>query len=296
MTPNRERRRGFVIYSRAIWDEDYLPERIHWPRKFALMWLIQYAQFADRTKRGVHVPRGHFVASLRRLARQFNWSPPTVSRFLRELEASQTICKVAMTDGVTKGVTRAGTLYRFVNYELYQPSQKRSITDAVTLDEAESLTMDVTRRNKISRRTSGSDASISTLPSSSIEEVGAAPPATFPAATYDLLQKLWESLFGPVTPGFFRKLIKSCLLLDIRPAQLERAIRQFREECDAKGKTANLRWFIEDVRRLVREAEKSPLEELPPEVFGLTPEEHTKKIEEHYRRLDVDDKGWGTAA
>src|SRR4051812_5562345 len=102
MTPNRERRRGFVIYSRAIWDENYLPERVHWPRKFALMWLIQYAQFADRMKRGVHVPRGHFVASLRRLARQFNWSPPTVSRFLRELEASQTICKVAMTDGVTK--------------------------------------------------------------------------------------------------------------------------------------------------------------------------------------------------
>jgi hypothetical protein len=259
------------------------------------MWLIQYAQFTDRTKRGVHVPRGHFVASLRRLARQFNWSPPTASRFLRELEASQTICKVAMTDPVTKGVTPAGTLYRFINYELYQPARKARVTDGVTLDEPENVTAELTRRSKKPRKTNLSSVSTSTRSSSRSEELRTTAPATFPAATYDLLQKLWESLFGPVAAGFFRKQIKSCLLLDIRPAQLDRAIRQFREECDAKGKAASLRWFIEDVRRLVREAEKSPLEELPPEAFGLTPEEHATKIEEHCRRLEADDTRWGTA-
>ena len=88
MKSNREKRGGFVIYARKIWDDSYLPERKSWPRKFALMWLIQYAQFADRTKAGVHVPRGHFVASYRRLARQFHWSAPTVRRFLEDLEAS----------------------------------------------------------------------------------------------------------------------------------------------------------------------------------------------------------------
>jgi len=133
----------YVVFLRRIWTHRFADEALPWPRLLALMWLIQYAQFAERTKRfgghSIAVPTGHFVASVRRLARQFRWSNPKVMRFLDELVRDETVCTVR--------VTPAGTLYRFVNWELYQPGASAIVTSDVHSNVNADVHSDGTRRS-----------------------------------------------------------------------------------------------------------------------------------------------------
>lgn len=134
---------SYVVYLRRIWSHPYADENVPWPRILALMWLIQYAQFAERVKhyRGhrITVPAGHFVASVRMLATRFRWSNPKVLRFLDELVRDETLCTV--------GVTPAGTLYRFVNWELHQPASSGSVTVDVNSNVHADVHRDGTKRS-----------------------------------------------------------------------------------------------------------------------------------------------------
>lgn len=139
---------SYVVYLRRIWTHQYIEEPVSWPRLLALMWLIQYAHFSDGVKRyrghEINVPAGHFIASVRRLGKQFRWSNPKVLRFLDELVRDETLCTVS--------VTPAGTLYRFVNWGLHQPRTSAAVTADVHSHVNSDVNSDRTRRSNGKKR------------------------------------------------------------------------------------------------------------------------------------------------
>lgn len=117
------RRRGYVKHDRLMYDP--VEGDVLWrePRTFhrweAWADMIQFAAHGPVTCQSsgftVVVPRGHFLASVRLLAGRWGWSNGKVVRFLRWCEDDG---RLATANG-----TPIGTLYRLVNYDVYQSSE-----------------------------------------------------------------------------------------------------------------------------------------------------------------------------
>lgn len=112
--------KGHIKVARRTFDSD-----TWWlePRKLskweAWVDMIQLAQWAPRdvvtTKFGtIRLERGEFVASIRTLAKRWNWGVQSVRSFTQSAEF--------LTRVVAQRETQAGTVYLIVNYDRYQGS------------------------------------------------------------------------------------------------------------------------------------------------------------------------------
>lgn len=174
------------VFSDPLWRE---------PRVFsefeAWIDLIQLAAWKDTivTSRGVRaeVPRGHFLASVRLLAGRWQWGNGRVSRFLRRLQTDGRL-RLTSGTGVESGVstpngTGIGTVYRIVNYELYQRSGTPNGTQNGTATER--------RRNK---KNAVKQLSSTTKPSLA---ASAASGSETPNVTWlTPISQTWEQQFG----------------------------------------------------------------------------------------------------
>ena len=116
------RTNGFIVISRKINEWKYHD----YPNMFAL-WidLLLKANWKPAYFKGVLVPRGSFITSMRNLAQDNNLSVNTVRHMLKLLES----------DGeVTLQVTHLWTQVNIVNYSKYQDfrNQTDTVTDTVT--------------------------------------------------------------------------------------------------------------------------------------------------------------------
>jgi hypothetical protein len=105
----------FLLYRSLLEPDHHLAEGPVCPR-FAwvdLIGLATHVAFQKSVKMNlVQLQRGEFIASLRFLAKRWEWSKNRVARFLHVLEVRGQLRTVSETPG--------GTVYRVVNYDTYQ--------------------------------------------------------------------------------------------------------------------------------------------------------------------------------
>lgn len=105
---------GTVNISRALWDDDAFAAAPFSERE-AWIWMIAEASWKARTKRVgdyvVSLERGQLAASVRFMAKAFDWTPAKVQRYLKRLEKLSLIATKSDT-----GVT----VITLCNYEKHQ--------------------------------------------------------------------------------------------------------------------------------------------------------------------------------
>lgn len=177
---------GFILHSRKMYDRDDGDPLWRESRKFSRWeaWadLIQLAAFADTKVSSdgvtVVVPRGHFVASVRLLAGRWQWGHGRVLRFLSWMKDE---ARVIPVNG-----TPIGTLYRLVNYELYQSGGTASGTRNGTATERQrNEKKEVKERKPIAPLGAVVDLGPTSTPAPDSE--------TFRGADY---AHVWESVYG----------------------------------------------------------------------------------------------------
>ena len=106
--------RGVFAVDRGLFDHPFFKSEPFTERE-AFQWLIAEASFRDRTRRignvVVKLSRGQLAASLRFMAKKFDWNEPRVRRFLTRLK----------NDAMIDAQTDAGlTVITITNYKKYQ--------------------------------------------------------------------------------------------------------------------------------------------------------------------------------
>ena len=112
--------RGYTLLWRKTWDNPVFHERSkRYSKLEAWLYLVNVlARGIDESETGLK--RGQFEASIRFLARAWNWAKTPVFRYLLELEQNQMITKVERS--VERSVERYAERFNVCNYETYNPS------------------------------------------------------------------------------------------------------------------------------------------------------------------------------
>lgn len=109
-----------ALFTSAAFRSEPLSEREAW------IWMIMEASWRDRTVRAgdavVETQRGQFAASVRYMAKAWDWSPARVQRFLKRLQKLKMIGSKTDT-----GVT----VITVCNYDKFQPGGKEADTAAI---------------------------------------------------------------------------------------------------------------------------------------------------------------------
>lgn len=152
-------RRGHVkIARKAFADDKWWTEKRAFSKWEAWVDMIQLAQHETRefvsTKFGtIRLERGEFVLSLRRMAGRWGWGLQSTRSFTRSA--------TFRTRLATQRETQAGTVYRIVNYDLYQSTETQSAqpaTQQITHDQHTSNTP-VTQEQALKQLTTTTSAS-----------------------------------------------------------------------------------------------------------------------------------------
>lgn len=198
-------KRGHIKIARKAFAEDkwWLEKRVFskWEAWEDMIQLAQHEtrEFVSNKYGTIRLERGEFVLSLRRMAGRWGWGVQSTRSFTRSA--------TFRTRLATQRETQAGTVYRIVNYDLYQSTEEKPTqpaTQQITHDQHTSNTP-VTQEQALKQLTTTTSASHEAAHGTAN---GTKPSAPKPPSWAAEGAGIWNDRVGPITIPKFGRIMK----------------------------------------------------------------------------------------